>query len=73
MVRTVHECVQAVLWNGTVGLAPLTHPLPDGLTTVSLADMPPSLLVAAWTTDRPNPLVRSFAHIAASTYQQPQT
>jgi DNA-binding transcriptional LysR family regulator len=25
VVRTVHECIRAVLWNGTVGLAPITH------------------------------------------------
>ena len=31
VVRTVHECLQAVLWNGTVGLTPIGHALPDGL------------------------------------------
>lgn len=28
VVRAVQECLQAVLWNGTVGLAPLGHDLP---------------------------------------------
>ncbi|WP_234348168.1 LysR family transcriptional regulator [Kitasatospora sp. MY 5-36] len=28
VVRTVQECQQAVLWNGSVGLAPLGHDLP---------------------------------------------
>jgi DNA-binding transcriptional LysR family regulator len=66
VVRTVHECLQAVLWNGTIGLAPLTHTLPDGLVTVPVADMPPSRLVVAWRRDDADPLVRSFTHLAAT-------
>ncbi|MDX3229036.1 LysR family transcriptional regulator [Streptomyces sp. ME19-01-6] len=66
VVRTAHECLQAVLWNGTVGLMPLGHTLPEGLTTVPLADMPPSRLVVAWKTGDADPLVRSFIHIAAA-------
>ncbi|TYB41766.1 LysR family transcriptional regulator [Actinomadura chibensis] len=69
VVRTVHECLQAVLWNGSVGLAPLDLDLPDGLTSVALADMPPSRLVAAWPAAGANPLVRSFARIAADVYR----
>lgn len=69
VVRTVHECLQAVLWNGTVGLTPLTHARPAGLTYVPLADMPPSQLVIAWNTSDGNPLVRSFTQIAASAYR----
>jgi DNA-binding transcriptional LysR family regulator len=69
VVRTVHECVQAVLWNGTIGLTTLAHSLPDGLVCVPLADMPPSQLVVAWNSDDLNPLVRSFTRIAAATYR----
>jgi DNA-binding transcriptional LysR family regulator len=70
VVRTVSECMQAVLWNGTVGIAPLlTHALPDGLTWTPLTDMPPSPLVVAWTTEHENPLIRSFAQIAVDTYR----
>ncbi|GGU97726.1 LysR family transcriptional regulator [Streptomyces albospinus] len=72
VVRTVHECIRAVLWNGTVGLAPLGHmraPLghqpPDGLTVVPLVDMPPSRLVVAWRATDANPLIRSFVELAA--------
>ena len=65
VVRTVNECVQAVLWSGTVGLAPLTHALPDGLTWAPLTDMPPSPLVVAWATGQESPLIRSFAHLVA--------
>ncbi|MEU9336538.1 LysR substrate-binding domain-containing protein [Streptomyces sp. NPDC048290] len=72
VVRTVHECIRAVLWNGTLGLAPLGHELgslghetPDGLTVVPLADMPPSRVIVAWRTGDANPLVHSFVELAA--------
>jgi hypothetical protein len=58
-----------VLWNGSIGLAPLSHELPDGLTTVPLADIPPSRLIIAWNTTSTNPLIRSFTRIAADTYR----
>ncbi len=72
VVRTVSECVQAVLWNGTIGLAPLTpqgHAWPGGLTVVPLADMPPSRLVVAWNKADANPLIRSLVHVAAAVYR----
>ncbi|AJC53322.1 LysR family transcriptional regulator [Streptomyces sp. 769] len=72
VVRTVHECLRAVQWNGTIGLVPLGHvwaphdqESPDGLTVVPLADMPPSRLIVAWRSGDPNPLVRSFVALAA--------
>jgi DNA-binding transcriptional LysR family regulator len=68
VVRTAHECLQAVLWNGTIGLAPLGHELPNGLTAVPLVDMPPSRLIIAWNSISANPLIRSFAQIAADRY-----
>ena len=68
-VRTVHECIQAVLWNGTIGMAPLRHELPDGLVAVPVADMPPSRLIIAWNSTSVNPLIRSFTHIAAGIYR----
>jgi DNA-binding transcriptional LysR family regulator len=72
VVRTVGECVQAVLWNGTIGLAPLTplgHAWPPGLTVVPLADMAPSRLVVAWNKADANPLIRSLTQIAAAVYR----
>jgi DNA-binding transcriptional LysR family regulator len=72
VVRTVGECVQAVLWNGTVGLAPLTplgHAWPPGLTVVPLADMAPSRLVVAWNKADANPLIRSLTQVAAAVYR----
>jgi len=64
VVRTVHECLQAVLWNGSVGLAPILHAPPDGIVLVPLSDGPPSRLVVAWREDSTPPLVRSFAELA---------
>jgi DNA-binding transcriptional LysR family regulator len=72
VVRTVGECVQAVLWNGTIGLAPLTplgHAWPPGLAVVPLADMTPSRLVVAWTKTDADPLIRSFIQIATAVYR----
>ncbi|WP_234343895.1 LysR family transcriptional regulator [Streptomyces sp. NRRL F-5123] len=69
VVRAVHECLQAVLWNGTVGLAPLGHDLSAELAVVPLAGMPPSRVVAAWNTGDANPLVRSFADAATAAYR----
>lgn len=68
VVRTVQECVQAVLWSGTVGLAPLGHGLPDELTVVPLTDMAPSRVVVASTESDANPLVQSFVRIAKAAY-----
>jgi DNA-binding transcriptional LysR family regulator len=69
VVRTVHECLQGVLWNGVIGLAPLIHDLPDGLTAVPLTDTAPSRLVVAWSSTSTSPLIRSFVRIAAGLYR----
>jgi DNA-binding transcriptional LysR family regulator len=69
VVRTIHECLQGTLWNGTVGVTLLEHALPDGLVAVALADMPPSPLVLAWNEGVGSPLVRSFTDITAESYR----
>ncbi|MEU5659029.1 LysR substrate-binding domain-containing protein [Streptomyces sp. NPDC047737] len=69
VVRAVQECLQAVLWNGTVGLAPLGHELPGELAVVPLADMAPSPVVAVWNEGDTNPLIRSFVEIATAAYR----
>ncbi|GAA2154069.1 LysR family transcriptional regulator [Actinomadura napierensis] len=69
VVRTINECLQAVLWSGTIGLGPLADALPEGLTSVPVTDMPPSRLVVAWSGADPGPLVRSFARIAAALFR----
>lgn len=68
VVRSVQECRQAVLWNGTVGMTLLNHEPAAGLTVVPLIDMPPSRVVAAWNEDDRNPLIRSFVQTAIATY-----
>ncbi|MFC8230844.1 LysR family transcriptional regulator [Streptomyces sp. NPDC057287] len=69
VVRAVQECLQAVLWNGTVGLAPLGHDLPAELAVVPLIDMPPSPVVAVWNEGSANPLIRSFVEAATAAYR----
>ncbi|MEU0945542.1 LysR substrate-binding domain-containing protein [Streptomyces canus] len=70
VVRAVQECLQAVLWNGTVGLAPLGHDLPAELAVVPLIDMTPSRVVAVWNEGDSNPLIRSFIEIATAAYRR---
>jgi len=73
VVRTVRECLQAVMWDGAIGLAPLApltaHALSEGLTTVPLADMPPCQLVIAWVSDDANPLIRSLTQVAVAAFR----
>lgn len=68
MVRVVQE-LQAVLWNGTVGLAPLGHDLPTGLAVVPLIDTPPSRVAAVWNEGDTNPLIRSFIEMETAAYR----
>ncbi|MFD8521846.1 LysR substrate-binding domain-containing protein [Streptomyces capillispiralis] len=70
VVRVVQECLQAVLWNGTVGVAPLGHDLPAELAVVPLTDMAPSRVVAVWNEGDTNPLVHSFVGSATAAYRR---
>ncbi|MFE0862367.1 LysR family transcriptional regulator [Streptomyces rochei] len=70
VVRAVQECLQAVLWNGTVGLAPLGHEPPAELAVVPLVDMAPSRVVAVWNEGDTNPLIRSFVETATAVYRR---
>jgi DNA-binding transcriptional LysR family regulator len=69
VLRTVQECLQAVLWNGTTALAPVDQPLPAGLVVVPLADRPPSDLVVAWPQAGRSPLVRGFLQVARAGFR----
>lgn len=73
VVRPVHESLQAVLCDSTVGLTSLgphaAHTQPDELTSIPLVDMPPSRLVAAWNTTNGGPLVGSFIRIAVANFR----
>ncbi|MBK3644582.1 LysR family transcriptional regulator [Streptomyces sp. MBT33] len=70
VVRTVQECRQAVLWNGTVGMTLIGHGQSEELAAVPLTDMPPNRLVAAWNKGDTNPLIRSFVRIAVAAYRE---
>ncbi|MZD08615.1 LysR family transcriptional regulator [Streptomyces sp. SID5785] len=67
VVRTIQECLQAALWNGTAAVAPAGQPVPHGLTVVPLDDRPRSTVVVAWAKGTRSPLVRAFAQIAGDT------
>jgi DNA-binding transcriptional LysR family regulator len=69
-MRTIQECLQAVLWDGMSALAPLDQLIPAGLVTVPVADRAPSKLVLAWPAADPSPLVRSFVRAAAEAYHR---
>ncbi|HEY3611060.1 MAG TPA: LysR substrate-binding domain-containing protein [Pseudonocardiaceae bacterium] len=69
VVRAVQECLQAVLWNGTVGMTPLGHDLPEQFAVVPLIDIAPSRVVAAWNKNDTNPLIRSLVRIATAAYR----
>ena len=69
VVRTITECLQGTLWNGTVGMMPMGHALPAGLICVRLAGMPASRLILAWNSSSTDPLIRSFTRIAAASYR----
>jgi DNA-binding transcriptional LysR family regulator len=69
VVRAVQECLQAVLWNGTVGMMPLGHEPSEGLAVVPLIDMAPSRVVVAWNKSDANPLLRSFVETATTAYR----
>ncbi len=71
VVRTVRECQQAVLWNGTVGMTVVDHVPAEGLTVVPLTGLPPSRVVVAWRERAPNPLIRSFVRAAITAYDAP--
>jgi len=69
VVRAIQECRQAVLWNSTVGMAPLSYEPVEELTVVPLIDMPPTRVVAAWNEGDTNPLIRSFVELATAAYR----
>lgn len=70
VVRAVQECMQAVLWNGTVGMTLIGHGQSEELAVVPLIDMPPNRVVVAWNKADTNPLVRSFVQIAEAAYRE---
>jgi DNA-binding transcriptional LysR family regulator len=70
VMYTIQECLQSVLWNGTLALAPLEQVLPPGLVTVPVDDRPRSRLVLAWRSTATTPLIRSFVTTAADVFRR---
>lgn len=68
VMRTIQECLQAALWNGTSALAPADQPLPAGLVAVPFSDRQPSRLVVAWPKAGRSALVRSFVQVAQNSW-----
>jgi DNA-binding transcriptional LysR family regulator len=67
IVRTVRECIQAVLWSDSIGLAPLTINRPPGIVVVPVDGVVPSPLVVAWRRRDRRPLVHGFVDVAMTT------
>jgi DNA-binding transcriptional LysR family regulator len=72
VMRTIGECLQAALWNGTCALAPTEQQLPPGLSVVPVTDREPSGVVLAWRQGPASPLVRSFLQTAIETFGGPR-
>ncbi|MEV8417638.1 LysR substrate-binding domain-containing protein [Streptomyces niveus] len=67
IVRTVRECIQAVLWSNSIGLAPLTISRTPGIAVVPVDGVAPSPLVVAWRRRDRRPLVHGFVDVATAT------
>ncbi|MEU9128886.1 LysR substrate-binding domain-containing protein [Kitasatospora sp. NPDC048540] len=73
VVRSVAECLHAVLWQGAVGILPAaaTHRhRTDGIAFVPLTGHPPSRIVLAWPSAHPDPVVLAFARAATTAAEQ---
>lgn len=75
VVRTVQECLQAVLWSDSTGLGPAhadsrERLLPEGLTWVPVRDMAPSTLVVAWPSGSTNRLAERFVEVTEAVYRR---
>jgi len=66
IVRTVRECIQAVLWSQAIGLAPLTISRAPGIIVVPVDGVAPSPLVVAWQRRDRRSLIHGFVDVAAT-------
>lgn len=66
VVRTVRECIQAVLWSDAIGLAPLTINRPRTIAIVPVDGVAPSPLVVAWRRRDRRPMVQDFIDLVAN-------
>lgn len=68
LVRAGTGCRQSVLWNGTVGLAPMDHGPSAGLVMVPVRDVAPSPVRVAWPERELCAPVRSFIDVAVASF-----
>ena len=66
VVRTVRECIQAVLWSDSIGLAPLAITPVPGIVVVPVDGVAPSPLVVAWRRRDHRSLVHGFVDLATA-------
>ncbi|MEU7757582.1 MULTISPECIES: LysR family transcriptional regulator [Micromonospora] len=66
VVRTVRECIQAVLWSDSIGLAPLAITPVPGIVVVPVDGVAPSPLVVAWRRRDRRSLVHGFVDVATA-------
>lgn len=66
VVRTVRECIQAVLWSDSIGLAPLAITPVPGIVVVPVDGVAPSPLVVAWRRRDRRSLVHGFVDLATA-------
>ncbi|MFJ1709285.1 LysR family transcriptional regulator [Kitasatospora sp. NPDC088346] len=67
VVRSVAECLHAVVWQGAVGILPAGaahRHRAEGVAFVPLTGHPPSRVVIAWPSERPDPVVLAFVRAA---------
>lgn len=66
IVRTVRECIKAVLWSNSIGLAPLTISKTPGIVVVPVDGVAPSPLLVVWRRHDRRSLVRGFVDVATA-------
>ncbi|MFI6290391.1 LysR family transcriptional regulator [Nonomuraea sp. NPDC050790] len=71
IVRTVRECIKAVLWSHAIGLAPLTISRAPGIVVVPIDDVAPSPLVVAWRRRDRRSLIHGFVEVATTIARPP--
>ncbi|MBG0831713.1 LysR family transcriptional regulator [Planomonospora sp. ID67723] len=71
-VRSVDECMHAVLWDGAVAMVParVAQRSPaEGVVFRPITDAPPSRLVLAWRRTESSPLVSAYARLLAEVHR----
>ncbi|MFF5206430.1 LysR family transcriptional regulator [Streptosporangium sp. NPDC000396] len=71
-VRSVDECLHAVLWDGAVAMVPsrvTRHPPTEGVVFRPIVDAPPSRMVLTWRRSDASPLVTAYVRLFAEVHR----